>query len=100
MFRFGFQTAASKPENSAAFLEQELSHCGIYRQTDRSAVGVCGLTRFPKTLKEVSAKGPIRLIVRNGVAVNRLENGQPRFRSLCFSNCGCSEAGDKRVRRS
>jgi len=81
-------------------LEQELSHCGIYRQTDRSAVGVCGLTRFPKTLKEVSAKGPIRLIVRNGVAVNRLENGQPRFRSLCFSNCGCSEAGDKRVRRS
>src|SRR6266478_9683988 len=89
MFRFGFQTAARKPEDSAALLEQELSQCGIFRQTDRSVVGVCGLTRFPKTLQEVSANGPIRLIVRDGVAVNRLENGQPRFRSLCFGNCGC-----------
>ncbi len=78
-----------EPEDSATLLEQELSHCGILRQIDRPVVGVCGLTRFPKTLQQVSANGPIRLIVRNSVAVNRLENGQPRFRSLCFGDCRC-----------
>jgi len=29
------------------------------RQTDRSVVGVCGLTLFPKTLQEVSANSPV-----------------------------------------
>ena len=96
--RFGFQTAAKKPENSTAFLEQELSHCGIFRQTDRSVVGVCRLTLFPKTLQEVSANSPVRLIVRHSVRGNRVQNGESRFWSLRFRNCGgvsesCAERG-------
>jgi hypothetical protein len=98
MFRFGFQTAARKPENSAAFLEQELSHCGIFRQTDRSVVGVCGFTLFPKTLQEMSANSPVRLIARHSVRGNRVQNGESCFWSLRFRNCGgvsdsCAERG-------
>src|SRR6266478_731799 len=98
MFRFGFQTVARKPEDSAAFPEQELSHCGIFRQTDRSVVGVCGLTLFPKTLQEVSANSPVRLIVRHSVRGNRVQNGESCFWSLRFRNCGgvsnsCAESG-------
>jgi hypothetical protein len=98
MFRFGFQTAARKPEDSAALLEQELSHCGIFRQTDRSVVGVCGLTLFPKTLQEVSANSPVRLIVRHSVRGNRVQNGESCFWCLRFRNCGgvsdsCAERG-------
>src|SRR6266436_4798496 len=77
-----------KAENSAVFLEQELSHCGIFRQTDRSVVGVCGLTLFPKTLQEVSANSPVRLIVRHSVRGNRVQNGESCFWSLRFRNCG------------
>src|SRR5260370_13112474 len=79
MFRFGFQTAARKPEDSAALLEQELSHCGIFRQTDRSVVGVCGLTLFPKTLQELSANSPVRLIVRPSCRGNQVHNHTPLF---------------------
>src|SRR5207237_10183682 len=63
--RFGFQTAAKKPENSTAFLEQELSHCGIFRQTDRSAVRVCALPLCPTTLRGGSASRPATLIMRD-----------------------------------
>src|SRR6516225_8384665 len=94
----GVQAAAGKPEDSAAFLEQELSHCGIFRQTDRSVVGLCGLTLFPKTPQEVGANSPVRLIVRHGLCVNRFENSESCFWSLRFRNCGgasdsCAERG-------
>src|SRR5260370_11939818 len=79
MFRFGFQTVARKPEDSAALLEQELSHCGIFRQTDRSVVGVCGLTLFPKTLQEVSANSPLRLIVRHTFRDHPVQTAYSRF---------------------
>src|SRR6516165_2211521 len=98
IFRLRFQTAARKPEDSAAPLEQELSHCGIFRQTDCSVVGVRGLTLFPKTLQEVSANSPVRLIVRHSVRGNRVQNGESCFWCLRFRNCGgvsnsCAERG-------
>src|SRR5438034_714898 len=55
-------------------------------------------TFFPKTLQEVSANSPVRLIVRHSVWGNRVQNGESCFWCLRFRNCGgvsnsCAERG-------
>ena len=43
---------------------------------------------FPKTLQQMSANCPVRLILRPSIRVNRLQNGESRFRPVRLRNRG------------
>src|SRR5580693_4028561 len=69
-------------------LQQELFHGGGFRQADRPVVGFCGLTGLPEAMQEVSANGPIRLIMQHSIQVNRVQKGESRCGSVRFRDRG------------
>ena len=77
-----------QPEELAALLEQELSHCGVFCQADRPVVSVRGISSFSKLVHEVGSNCPVRLIIRHSVRVNGVQNGESRFGSVRFRNRG------------
>jgi len=81
MFRFGFRLRRESRKTQPRFSGPGTLSLRDLRQTDRSVVGVCGLTLFSKTLQEVSANSPVRLIVRHSVRGNRV----PKRRVLLWS---------------
>src|ERR1700747_1263580 len=80
-------------------LQEKLFYGGVFRQSDRTVVGVPGLTSFPKALQEVSANGPVRLIMHHRFQVDRVQNGESRFRTIRFGDSG-GIAGSSAERRS
>jgi hypothetical protein len=62
--RWGYFYRAGR-KKSAPLLEQELSHCGIFSQSDSPIVSVLRFGASPKKLQEMSANCPIRLISRD-----------------------------------
>src|SRR5215472_4599387 len=88
----------STAARSAALVEEERSYGRIFGQADGAIVGVCGLTGLSEALQKVRANGPVGLVERNGVRVDRIENGESAFGSVCFGNCSsvsdpCAEGG-------
>jgi hypothetical protein len=46
-------------EKSAALLDEELPHGGLFRESDRPMVSVPGFGAFPKKMQEMSANRPV-----------------------------------------
>src|SRR5260370_4943002 len=87
-----------QPEGLRPLLEQELSQYGVFCQTDGPVVSVGSFSSSPKLLQEMGANRPVGLIVRYGFRVDRLQNGEPDFRSVRFGNRG-SVSGSSAERR-
>src|SRR5439155_21785287 len=82
----GLISTGDEGKTLASPLEQELFHGRVLRQADRAVVSICGLTRAPYPLQKVSAHRPVGLIMRDSLQIHRVQNCEPRFRSVRFSN--------------
>jgi hypothetical protein len=76
-----------KQEKSASPLKEELFHCGILGEANRTLESIYSL-RFPaEPLQQVSADRPIRLISRDGSKTYPIQCGEPRVRSVHLGHC-------------
>ena len=60
---------------------EELPHGGVFRESDRPVVSV-GFGGFSQELQVMSTNRPIGLIVGDCILIDRIQNGQPLFRSI------------------
>jgi hypothetical protein len=82
----------------APLVEKELSYGLIFCQSDGPVVGLLRLMAVPKSLQEVSADGPVRLIGRHGCGINRVQHCKAPCWSirLCYCSGVCSLPADSR----